>query len=138
MIWRSTTLRGRLTLWYTGILTATFAVLGTTSVLLLDRGLRQNVDDSLDSVANAIADSVQRPSFFGPELEEYLQSMLGPELAERFFQLLDPLGRPTLVCCRAQDRSCRSAPKRCAMRKEARRHSRRYRTSPDPESHSAS
>jgi hypothetical protein len=33
MIWRSTTLRGRLTLWYTGILTATFAVLGTTSVL---------------------------------------------------------------------------------------------------------
>lgn len=94
MIWRSTTLRGRLTLWYTGILTATFAVLGATSVLLLDRGLRQNVDDSLDSVANAIADSVQRPSFFGPELEDYLQSMLGPELAERFFQLLDPLGRP--------------------------------------------
>ena len=83
MIWRSTTLRGRLTLWYTGILTATFAVLGATSVLLLDRGLRQNVDDSLDSVANAIADSVQRPSFFGPELEDYLQSMLGPELAER-------------------------------------------------------
>ena len=70
------------------------AVLGATSVLLLDRGLRQNVDDSLDSVANAIADSVQRPSFFGPELEDYLQSMLGPELAERFFQLLDPLGRP--------------------------------------------
>ena len=28
-------------------LTATFAVLGATSVLLLDRGLRQNVDDSL-------------------------------------------------------------------------------------------
>ncbi len=51
MTWRSTTLRGRLTLWYTGILTAMFAVLGATSVMLLDRGLRKNVDDSLNSVA---------------------------------------------------------------------------------------
>jgi len=94
MIWRSTTLRGRLTLWYTGILTAMFAVLGATSVILLDRGLRMNVDDSLNSVASAIADSVRRPSFFGPDIEDALQSMLGPELAERFFQLLDPFGRP--------------------------------------------
>jgi heavy metal sensor kinase len=62
--------------------------------MLLDRGLRKNVDDSLNSFASAIADSVQRPSFFGPDLEDSLQSMLGPELAERFFQLLDPFGRP--------------------------------------------
>ena len=71
-----------------------FAVLGATSVILLDRGLRMNVDDSLNSVASAIADSVRRPSFFGPDIEDALQSMLGPELAERFFQLLDPFGRP--------------------------------------------
>src|SRR2546430_2736446 len=96
MIWRSTTLRGRLTLWYTGILTATFAVLGATSVILLDRGLRKNVDDSLNSFAGAIADSVRRLSFFGPDIEDSLRSMLGPELAERFFQLLDPFGRPDL------------------------------------------
>ena len=94
MIWRSTTLRGRLTLWYTEILTATFAVLGTTSVILLDRGLRMNIDDSLNSVASAIADSVRSTSFFGPDIEDALQSLLGPELAERFFQLLDPFGRP--------------------------------------------
>jgi two-component system, OmpR family, sensor kinase len=93
MIWRSTTLRGRLTLWYTGILTATFAVLGATSVILLDRGLRKNVDDSLNSFANAIADPVRRPSFFGSDIEDSLRSMLGPELADRFFQLLDPFGR---------------------------------------------
>jgi heavy metal sensor kinase len=94
MIWRPATLRGRLTLWYTGILTAMLALLGATSVILLDRGLRNNVDDSLDSVARAVAESVRRPSFFGADIEDSLKSMLGPELAERFFQLLDPFGRP--------------------------------------------
>ena len=93
-MWRPTSLRGRLTLWYTGVLTAMLALLACTSVFLLDHGLRKNVDDSLNSVARAVADSVRRPSFLPPEVEDSLQSMLGPELAERFFQLLDPLGRP--------------------------------------------
>jgi heavy metal sensor kinase len=70
------------------------ALLSATSVFLLDRGLRKNVDDSLSSVARAIAESVRRPSFFGPEIEDTLQSMLGPELAERLFQLLDRYGQP--------------------------------------------
>jgi heavy metal sensor kinase len=93
-MWRPTTLRGRLTLWYTGVLTAMLVLLAGTSVFLLDHGLRKNVDDSLTSVARAIAESVRRPSFLPPDVEDSLQSMLGPELAERFFQLLDPLGRP--------------------------------------------
>ncbi|HEU4342723.1 MAG TPA: ATP-binding protein [Candidatus Binatia bacterium] len=99
MNWRPTTLRSRLTLWYTGILTAMLALLGATSVILLDRSLRKNVDDSLSSVARAIAESVRRPFFFGSDLEDSLHSLLGPELAERFFQLLDPFGRldPRLV-----------------------------------------
>jgi two-component system OmpR family sensor kinase len=94
MMGRPTTLRGRLTLWYSGILTAMLALLSATSVILLDRALRNNVDDSLSSVARAIAESVRRPTFFGPDIEETLQSMLGPELAERFFQLLDRYGQP--------------------------------------------
>src|SRR5262245_66663148 len=94
MIGRPTTLRGRLTLWYTGILTAMRALLSATSVILLDRALRDNVDDSLSSVARAIADTVRGPSFFGPDIEDTLQSMLGPELAQRFFQLLDRYGQP--------------------------------------------
>jgi len=94
MIRHPSTLRGRLTLWYTGILTAMFALLALTSVILLDRGLRNNLDDSLNTVARTIADSVRSPSFFGPDMEDSLQSMLGPELAQRFFQLLDPFGRP--------------------------------------------
>src|SRR5262245_39939782 len=94
MIGRPTTLRGRLTLWYTGILTAMLALLSATSVILLDRALRNNVDDSLSSVARAIAETVRGPSFFGPDIEDTLQSMLGPELAQRFFQLLDRYGQP--------------------------------------------
>jgi heavy metal sensor kinase len=94
MTGRPATLRGRLTLWYSGILTAMFALLGATSVMLLDRALRNNVDDSLRSVARAIAETVRQPSFFGPDVEDTLQSMLGPELAERFFQLLDRYGQP--------------------------------------------
>jgi heavy metal sensor kinase len=99
MIWRPTTLRGRLILWYTGILTAMLALLAAVSVMLLDHGLRKNVDDSLNSLARAIAEPVRRPFFFGTDIEDSLQSMLGPELAERFFQLLDPFGRldPRLV-----------------------------------------
>src|SRR5262245_21071225 len=87
-------LRGRLTLWYTGILTAMLALLGATSVMMLDHGLRNNVDDSLNSVARAIAESVRRPPFFPPGIEDSLESLLGPQLAERFFQLLDRYGEP--------------------------------------------
>jgi heavy metal sensor kinase len=69
------------------------ALLGGTSVVLLDRGLRDNIDDSLNSVARTIAESVRRPAFFGSDIDDSLQALLGPELAERFFQLLDPFGR---------------------------------------------
>jgi hypothetical protein len=72
------------------------ALLGATSVMMLDHGLRNNVDDSLNSVARAVAESVRRPSFFPPRIEDTLESMLGPQLAERFFQLLDPYGQPDL------------------------------------------
>jgi heavy metal sensor kinase len=93
MIGRPNTLRGRLTLWYTAIFTAMLSVLGGTSVMLLDRGLRNNIDESLNSVARTIAESVRRPAFFPSDVEDSLQALLGPELAARLFQLLDPFGR---------------------------------------------
>jgi hypothetical protein len=68
-------------------------LLGAMELFLLDHGLRKNVDDSLHSVARVIANSSQSRSFFGPDSEDSLQAMLGPELPERFFQLVDPLGR---------------------------------------------
>ena len=91
---RGLSLRARLTLWYTAALGALLAVLGAIAFTLLDRGLRANVDASLLSVARTVAESTRKPSPLGPGLDELLASLLGPTLAERFFQLLDPLGRP--------------------------------------------
>ena len=88
-----TTLRGRVTLWYTALVAAMLALFGGASAVLLDQALRKDLDASLYSVARAIAQSARRPSALGPNIEESLQSMLGPEWAERFFQLLDPFGR---------------------------------------------
>jgi two-component system OmpR family sensor kinase len=99
MTWWPSTLRARLTLWYVGILTAMLALFGTISVVLLDRALRNNVDASLRSLGDTIAESARRPAFPPPDLQESLESLFGPQLAERLFQLLDPFGRldPRLI-----------------------------------------
>ncbi|HEV8712181.1 MAG TPA: ATP-binding protein [Candidatus Binatia bacterium] len=88
------TLRARLTLWYTLLLSGMLALLGVVALVLLDHGLRDNVDASLKSVARSIAESTRGPARFGPDLDDTLESLLGPSLAERFFRLLDPFGRP--------------------------------------------
>jgi heavy metal sensor kinase len=87
-------LRWRLTLWHTAALGGLLILLGATALALLDRALRENVDASLVSVAGTIAASSQESPPRGPGLDETLEALLGPALAERFFQLLDPLGRP--------------------------------------------
>jgi heavy metal sensor kinase len=87
-------LRWRLTLWYTALLAGLLAVLGTAALVLLDRGLRQNVDTSLESLAQTVADSARKPATVAPDLEALLESLLGPAFARRFFELLDPRGRP--------------------------------------------
>jgi heavy metal sensor kinase len=86
------TLRARLTLWYTLVFGGLLVLLGTTAFVLLDRGLRATVDDSLEAVAHAIATSSDDTA--GQDLAETLEDLLGPAFAERFFQLLDPAGRP--------------------------------------------
>jgi two-component system OmpR family sensor kinase len=88
------TLRSRLTLWYTGALAAMLVLLGVTTFLLLDRGLRSNVDASLVSVARVVADSSRAPEHLGAPFDDVLDALLGPMLGRRFLQLLDPLGRP--------------------------------------------
>ena len=55
-------LRARLTLWYTALLTGMLIFLGVAALILLDRGLRENIDASLKSVAVSIAESVRRPA----------------------------------------------------------------------------
>ena len=55
MRWR--TVRARLTLSYTAVFGGLLLLFGATAFVLLDRGLRANLDDSLASVARAVAAS---------------------------------------------------------------------------------
>ncbi len=90
-------LRARLTLWYTALLTGMLVLLGAAAFILLDRGLRDHIDASLKSVAASIADSVRRPASPGRDFGAALDALLGPfgpGPASRFFRLLDPFGRP--------------------------------------------
>lgn len=90
-------LRARLTLWYTALLTGMLVLLGAAALILLDRGLRDNIDASLKSVAVSIADSVRRPPSTGRDFSAALDALLGPfgpGPTSRFFRLLDPFGRP--------------------------------------------
>jgi heavy metal sensor kinase len=86
-------LRARLTLWYTAALGGLLLALGTVAFLLLDRGLSRTADVSLQSLARTVAESSRAPAP-GADLRQALSSLLGPAGAARFFQLLDPRGRP--------------------------------------------
>ena len=89
---RPRSLRARLTLWYTAALGGLLVLLGAVALVLLDRGLRSTADASLETLARTVAQSSRAPAPRG--LGQALESLLGPALAERFYQLLDPLGRP--------------------------------------------
>lgn len=81
----------RLTLWYSGVLTATLILLASVGYGLLMWGLAQDVDASLAGVARAVAESERRGG--GGDLAQLLRQFLGAPFPDRFFQLLDPLGR---------------------------------------------
>ena len=87
--------RARLTLWFTGILAATIVLFGGASYALLMRGLWQDVDATLESVAKAVARAADRPSadVVPPGMDEMLRRFFGPSFTDRFYQFLDPHGR---------------------------------------------
>jgi heavy metal sensor kinase len=93
MLGRLHELRTRLTLWYTAVLGGLLLVLGVAAFTLLDRGLRENVDGSLRSVADTIAESSRETTEAGTNLQMMLDALLGPG-AGGLFALLDPRGRP--------------------------------------------
>ena len=86
-------LRARLTLWYTAALGGLLLALGAVAFVLLDHGLRRTADVSLESLARTVAESSRAPAPDG-DFARALSSLLGPAAAERFFELLDPRGRP--------------------------------------------
>jgi heavy metal sensor kinase len=86
-------LRARLTLWYTAAVGAVLVLLGAAALALLDRGLRANVDASLETVARTVGSEVREPAPVAA-LDDMLAALLGPGMADRFFQLRGPGGEP--------------------------------------------
>ena len=86
-------LHTKLTLWYSGVLLAILVAIGVLSYSWLGFGLQQDLDASLLTVAQVIKDTGSSEQ--GPgESEALLRQLLGPELYDKFVQLLDPEGRP--------------------------------------------
>jgi two-component system OmpR family sensor kinase len=87
-------IRTRLTLWYTGMLLLTLLVISVLSYSMLRWSLIQDLDASLLTVAHVIRDLGVTDVRLGSDPESQLRDILGPELYDKFFQLLDPEGRP--------------------------------------------
>lgn len=88
---RTLSVRTRLTLWYSGLLLAILVLVGALSYRVLAWSLTQDLDASLVTFAEVLseADRWSRPS-----PEDVLRDLLGAEMADKLFQLLDPMGRP--------------------------------------------
>ena len=88
--------RTRLTVWYSVILLAIVMTIGVLSYSWLRWSLARDLDASLLTVAQVIHDTGYSrgapPDERDPEA--VLRELLGPEFYDKFFQLLDPEGRP--------------------------------------------
>ena len=87
---RPLTLRARLTLWYTAALLAALLLMGALSYRALGWALAENLDASLLATAQALRDTLPAD----PSPEEALRELLGPDVFDKFFQFMDPLGQP--------------------------------------------
>ena len=88
-------IRTRLTLWYSAILLGILTVISVLGYSALRWSLLQDLDASLLTVAQALADTSvasRRPDDL--ETEAFLRELLGPEIYDKFFQLFDREGHP--------------------------------------------
>ncbi len=93
MILRS--IRARLTLWYMSLLTVTLILLGGAGYVVLAYNLSSQVDQALNGVARVLAEQTgpeQNPNI-PPDVDEVFRRFFGFSPWERYFRMLDPLGR---------------------------------------------
>ena len=86
---RSLSVRTRLTLWYSALLLAILAVVGALSYRVLAFSLTQDLDTSLETFAAVLREADR---WSAPSPEDALRELLGVEMADKLFQLLDPHG----------------------------------------------
>jgi heavy metal sensor kinase len=88
-------IRARLTLWYTLLLTLTFLLLGSTGYALLGYSLARDTDTALQGVARVLAEkaSASGGPFLPSEIDEIFRRFFGFSPMDRYFERLDPPGK---------------------------------------------
>lgn len=89
-------IRSRLTFWYTGLLAATFLILGGAGYALLGYTLSRETDAALRGVAQALSEKAKEGSgaLVPPEIDEIFRHFFGFSPMDRYFERIDPFGRP--------------------------------------------
>ncbi len=92
---RIRSIRARLTLWYTSLLTATFILLGGVGFGLLGYSLSKETDAALRGVAQALAEREGGGvgGFVPPDIDDLFRRFFGFSPMDRYFERLDPFGR---------------------------------------------
>ena len=126
---RPLSIRTRLTLWYSGLLLLGLVVIGALSYRVLAWSLARDVDASLLAVAQVIRDTGHARTGFlrEPDPEGVFRQVLGGELLDKFFQLLDPQGQPNRRSARLGNRALSLSAE---ARRNATRGARTFETAP--------
>ncbi|HIJ76256.1 MAG TPA: hypothetical protein HPP81_06020, partial [Deltaproteobacteria bacterium] len=87
-------IRTRLTIWYTCLLTVTLLIVGGAAFVLLSYSLSHEMDSALDSVARALIERDQsRATTFPPsEIDQAFRRFFGFSPWDHYFQMRDPSG----------------------------------------------
>jgi two-component system OmpR family sensor kinase len=88
-------IRGRLTLWYSSLLTVTFLLLGGVGYGLLGYTLSKETDAALRGVAQALAEREGGAvgGFVPPDIDDVFRRFFGFSPMDRYFERFDPFGR---------------------------------------------
>jgi two-component system, OmpR family, sensor kinase len=87
-------IRTRLTIWYTCLLTVTLLIVGGAAFALLSYSLSHEMDRALDSVARTLIERDQSRSatFVPSEIDQAFRRFFGFSPWDRYFQMRDPSG----------------------------------------------
>jgi heavy metal sensor kinase len=82
----------KLTLWYTGLLTLTFLVLGTIAYGLLAYSLSRDMDYALKGIGGVMVDKARAEgrTFYPAEVDEVFRRFFGFSPRDRQFDIVDP------------------------------------------------
>jgi two-component system, OmpR family, sensor kinase len=88
-------IRTRLTLWYTTLLAITFVILGLAAYVLVSYTLHREADSALRSIATTLAErKVAESGNFPPNVDDVFRRFFGLPPVEPFFEWVDPRGNP--------------------------------------------